>query len=105
MTRFLMRLWREEPQVLQPSALRPTPAFPASPYPFALYLRHLKADAKTASSVGSAVHGIAWVHYLAGEQSPSEDPLVKDVLAGAQRRLAYHTSKKEPITVSQLEQL
>ena len=30
---------------------------------------------------------------------------MKDVLAGAQRLLAHHTSKKEPVTVSQLEQL
>ena len=81
------------------------PAFPASPYHFALYLRHLMAEAKTAAPIESAVHAIAWVHHLAGEQSPSEHPLVKDVLAGAQRLLAHHTSKKEPITVAQLEQL
>jgi len=30
---------------------------------------------------------------------------LKDVLAGAQRLLAHHTFKKEPITVAQLEQL
>ena len=30
---------------------------------------------------------------------------MKDVLAGAQRLLAHHTSRKEPITVAQLEQL
>ena len=80
-------------------------AFPASPYHFALYLRHLMAGAKTAAPVESAVHAIAWVHHLAGERSPSEHLLVKDVLAGAQRLLAHHTSKKEPITVAQLEQL
>jgi len=81
------------------------PAFPASPYHFALYLHHLMAEAKTAAPIESAVHAIAWVHHLAGERSPSEHPLVKDVLAGAQRLLAHHTSKKEPITVAQLEQL
>ena len=81
------------------------PAFPASPYHFALYLRHLMADAKTACPIESAFHGITWVHHLAGERSPSGHPLVKDVLAGAQRLLAHHTSKKEPITVAQLEQL
>ena len=81
------------------------PAFPASPYHFALYLRHLMAEARTAAPIESAVHAIAWVHHLAGERSPSEHPLVKDVLAGAQRLLAHHTCKKEPITVAQLEQL
>jgi len=63
------------------------------------------ADAKTASLIESAVHGIAWAHHLAGERSPSEHLLVKDILSGAQRLLAHHTSKKDPITVSQLEQL
>ena len=73
------------------------PAFPASPCHFALYLRHLMADAKTASTIESAVHGIAWVHLLAEERSPSEHPLVKDVLAGVQRPLAHHTSKLLPL--------
>ena len=62
-------------------------------------------EAKTAAPIESAVHAIAWVHHLAGERSPSEHPLVKDVLAVAQRFLAHHTSKGEPITVAQLEQL
>ena len=53
------------------------PTVPASLYDFALYLRHL-ADA---SSIDFAVHGIAWVHHLAEERSPLENPLVKDVLA------------------------
>ena len=81
------------------------PAFPASPYHFALFLHDLMVDAKMAAPIESAIHGIAWVHHLAGERSPSEHPLVKDVLAGAQRLLTHHTSKKEPIAVSQLEQL
>ncbi|KAL9963329.1 hypothetical protein ACROYT_G032521 [Oculina patagonica] len=80
-------------------------AFPASPFHFALYLRHLMTEAKTASPVESAVHSIAWIHQLGGEPSPTEHPLVKSILAGLQRLLAHHTSKKEPITVSQLEQL
>ena len=63
------------------------------------------ADAKTASPIESAVYGIAWVYLLAGERSPSEHPLVKDVFAGAQRLLGNHASKKEPNTVAQLEQL
>ena len=80
-------------------------AFPASPYHFAIYLRPLMAEAKTASPLESAVHSIAWFHQLGGEPSPTEHPLVKSILAGAQRLLTHHTSKKKPITVSQLEQL
>ena len=79
-------------------------AFPAYPYHFAIYLRHLMAEAKTASPLESAVHSIAWFHQLGGEPSPTEHPFVKSILAGAQRLLAHHTSKKEPIT-PQLEQL
>ena len=62
-------------------------------------------EAKTASPLESAVHSIAWIHQLGGEPSPTEHSLVKSILAGAQRLLAHHTTKKEPITVSQLEQL
>ena len=55
----------------------------------------------------SAVHSIAWFHQLGGEPSPSDHPLVKSTFAGAQRLLDHQTTncKKEPITVSQLEQL
>ena len=79
--------------------------FPASPFHLAIYLRHLMTEARTASPLESAVHSIAWFHQLGGEPSPSDHPLVKSVLAGAQRLLAHPTTKKEPITVSQLEQL
>ena len=79
--------------------------FPASPFHFAFYLRHLMTGAKTASPLESAVHSITWFHQLGGEPSPSDHPLVKSTLAGAQRVLARQTIKKEPIAVSQLEQL
>ena len=62
-------------------------------------------EAKTASPLESAVHSIAWFHQLGGETSPSDHPLVKSTLVGAQRLLAHQTTKREPITVSQLEQL
>ena len=66
-------------------------------------LRHLMTEAKTASPLESAVQSISWFYQLGGEPSPAEHPLGKSVLAGAQRLLAqHHTSKKEPITVSQL---
>ena len=75
--------------------------FPASPFHVAIYLRHLLTEAKTASPLESAVHSITWFHQLGGEPSPSDHPLVKSILAGAQRLLAHQTSKKEPINVSQ----
>ena len=59
-------------------------------------------EARTASPLESAVHSIAWFHLL---PSPSDHLLVKSTLAGVQRLLAHQTTKKEPFTVSQLEQL
>ena len=79
--------------------------FPASPFHFAIHLRHLMTEAKTASPLQSAVYSIAWFHQLGGEPSLSDHLLVKSNLAGTQRLLAHQTTKKEPITVSQLEQL
>ena len=46
--------------------------FPASPFHFAIYLRHLMTEAKTASPLESAVHSITWFHQLGGETSPSD---------------------------------
>jgi len=63
--------------------------FPAFPFHFAIYLRHLMTEAKTTSPLVSAVHSIAWFHQLGGEPSPSDHPLVKSTLAGAQRFLAH----------------
>ena len=79
--------------------------FPASLFHFAIYLRHFMTEAKTASPLESAVHSISWFHQIGGEPSPSDHPLVKSTLAGAQRFLVRQTIKKEPVTVSQLEQL
>jgi len=63
------------------------------------------SEAKSASPLESAVHSIAWILQLGGEPSPTEHPLVKSIFAGAQRLLVHRTTKNEPITVSQLEQL
>ena len=79
--------------------------FPASPFHFAICLRHLMTEAKTASPLEPAVYSIALFHLQGGEPSPSDHLLVKSTLAGAQRLLAHETPKKEPITVSQLEHL
>ena len=62
-------------------------------------------EANTASPLESAAHSITWFHQLGGEPSPSGHPLVRSTLVGTQRFLAHQTTKKEPITVSQLGQL
>ena len=76
--------------------------FPASPFHVAIYLCHFMTEAKTASPLESAVHSISWFNQFGGEPSPSDHPLVKSIVAGAQRLLAHQTTKNEPITVSQL---
>ena len=90
------RSWAREPGLT---------VFPASPFHFAIYLRHLMTEAKTAFPLESTVHSIAWFHQLGGEPSPSEHLFVKSFLAGEERLLAHQITEKEPITVSQLEQL
>ena len=57
--------------------------FPISPFHFAIYLRYLMTETKTASPLESAVHSITWFHQLGGEPSPYDHPLVKSTLAGA----------------------
>ena len=79
--------------------------FPTSLFHFAICLRHFMTEAKTASPLEPAVYSIALFYQLGGEPSPSDHLLVKSTLAGAQRLLAHQTPTKEPITVSQLEQL
>lgn len=81
------------------------PHFPASPTHVVLYLRFLMLEAKTAAPIESAINGIAWVHKIAGEQTPTDHSLVKEVVAGAKRLLAHQKVRKEPITVDQLGQL
>ena len=111
---FRMLHWLAELPVLPLSIFLPTSdgglgheymVFPTSPFHFAIYLRHLMTEAKTAYPLESAVHSIAWFHLMGGEPSPADHPLVKSTLAGAQRLLAHQTTRKEPITVSQLVQL
>ena len=82
---FRMLRWLAEHPVLPPCIFLPTSdgglghrrehgltVFPASPFHFAIYLRHLMTEAKTASPLESAVHSIAWFHLLGGEPSPSD---------------------------------
>ncbi|CAH3107315.1 unnamed protein product [Pocillopora meandrina] len=69
------------------------------------YLASSLPDVALASRTPSASSKYFSSYKRCGELSPTEHPLVKSVLAGAQRLLAHHTSKKEPITVFRLEQL
>ncbi|KAK2557815.1 hypothetical protein P5673_019781, partial [Acropora cervicornis] len=97
---FRMLCWLAEHPVPPPSmevlGTKTWPdSFPASPFHFAIYLRHLMTEAKTASPLESAVYSITWFHQLGGEPSPSDHPLVKSTLAGAHELQQLVASKAD----------
>ena len=59
----------------------------------------------TSAPVEEAVNAISWVHQVAVVEDPTQNDLVKQVLAGAKRMLAHRTNKKEPITTEILAKL
>ena len=79
--------------------------FPAKPQQVALYLAYLVQKSSTSAPVEEAVNAISWVHQVAVVEDPTQNDLVKQVLAGAKRMLAHRTNKKEPITTEILAKL
>ncbi len=71
----------------------------------ALYLQHRLELAKSKSPVDDAVNAIAWAHCMAGLPSPTDNPLVQALVAGAHRLVAKPAVKKEPVTVEMLRKL
>ena len=67
----------------------------------ALYLTGLVESAvlegHSASVIESASYSIRWGHRLAGMDSPTVHPLVKDVVEGARRKLARPVQPKQPL--------
>lgn len=63
------------------------------------------SSAKATSPLESAVHSLTLIYRIAGEESPTNHSLVKDVWAGPERLLAHQKTNKEPISVLQLELL
>jgi integrase len=78
---------------------------PANPQFVALYLIDLANSAASFSVVKAAVCGIAWAHKLSGLDSPSDNELVAETLAGLKVRLAKPRLRKEPFSVALLNQL
>ena len=74
-------------------------AFPASRFHFALYLCHLMTEAKTASPWSQRF--VALLRFISWVASLLQHPLVKSILAGAQRLLAHHTTRRsQPLSLS-----
>jgi len=75
------------------------PAFPANARHIALYLQRLGNQLHSKSPVEEAVHALAWVHNMAGLQSPTTNPLVQTTLQGLKRIHAKPVKKKKPVDV------
>lgn len=78
---------------------------PAKPLQIALYLTYLVQKSTTSAPVEEAVNAISWAHQVAVVEDPTQNELVKQVVAGAKRILAHRTTKKEPITPEILSKL
>ena len=73
-------------------------SFPAQTHYVALYLQHLAEQTNSKSAAEEAVNALAWVHGLAGINSPANSPIVQETLQGLKRTLAKPVRKKRPIT-------
>ena len=51
------------------------------------------------------MNALSWVHQVAVVEDPTDHPLVKQIVAGAKRMLAYRVTKTEPITAEILHKL
>ena len=78
---------------------------PAKPLHVALYLTYQIQKSSTSALIEEASYAISWAHQLAATDDPTQNDLVKNVVAGAKRILAHKPSKKEPITPEILERL
>ena len=78
---------------------------PPKPIHIALYLCFLVQRCNTSAPVMEAVSALSWVNQVATVEDTTTHPLVREVMAGAKRRLAHKTVKKELITPEILAQL
>ena len=74
------KVWAESMEIV--------PTFPVKGMHLALYMQHLNTAKHSRSAVEEVVHALAWVHKMAGIESPTESPLVQSVLEGLRRILS-----------------
>ena len=80
-------------------------SLPPKPIHIALYLSFLVQRSNTSAPIQEAVSALSWVNQVATVEDTTSHPLVQQVLAGAKRKLAHKTIKKEPITPEILAKL
>ena len=77
--------------------------FPVKGMHLALYVQHLNTAKHSRSAVEEVVHALAWVHKMAGIESPTESPLVQSVFEGLRRILSKPKVRKEPVSIEMLQ--
>ena len=80
-------------------------SLPPKPIHIALYLCFVVQRSVTSAPAVEAVSALSWVNQVATVEDTTTHPLVQQVIAGAKRRLAHKTVKKEPITPEILSKL
>ena len=78
---------------------------PADMVSFALYLVSLIQQARSVSTVNSAVYGVGWVHKKSGYEEPAHHPLIKQILEAARRILAKPTKRKASLKIEVIKRL
>ena len=85
------KVWAESMEIV--------PSFPVKGMHLALYMQHLNTAKHSRSAVEEVVHALAWVHKMAGIESPTESPLLQSVLEGLRRILSKPKVRKEPVSI------
>ncbi|CAB4014733.1 Integrase recombinase xerD-like [Paramuricea clavata] len=81
-------------------------ALPASGYEFALYIAYLLRKAKSVSTIHAAVYEVAWAHKKVAAVSPTEHPLVKQMVEAAKRILCIAPkNRKQPLGIDHIKKL
>ena len=74
------KVWAESMEIV--------PSFPVKGMHLALYMQHLSTAKHSRSAVEEVVHALAWMHKMAGIESPMESWFVQSVLEGLRRILS-----------------
>ena len=78
---------------------------PAQPIHIALFLTELLDKCITYSVISSIVYSIKWVHRINGENDPTENGFVTNLLESAKRLRSSKVTKKDVVTTDMLIEL
>ena len=79
---------------------------PATGYEFALYLASLIKNAKSMATIYAAVYGISWAHQKMAMVSPTEHPLIKQMIEASKRIIGTAPiNRKQPLGVEHVKKL